>query len=52
MVAVLEEIAARAYGHFVARGGQHGGDQGDWFRAEAELAALFTPARKTSKGKD
>jgi hypothetical protein len=32
-----EEIAARAYGHFLARGGQHGDDWGDWFRAEAEL---------------
>jgi hypothetical protein len=32
-----EEIAARAYGHFLARGGGHGDDWGDWFRAEAEL---------------
>jgi hypothetical protein len=33
-----EEIAARAYEHFLARGGQLGDDWGDWFRAEAELA--------------
>ncbi len=31
------EITARAYALFLARGGQHGDDQGDWFRAEAEL---------------
>ncbi|HTU01331.1 MAG TPA: DUF2934 domain-containing protein [Candidatus Sulfotelmatobacter sp.] len=32
-----EEIAARAYSHFLARGCQHGDDLRDWFRAEAEL---------------
>lgn len=32
-----EEIAARAYGLFLSRGGQHGDDWGDWFRAEADL---------------
>ncbi len=31
------EITARAYALFLARGGQHGDNQGDWFRAEAEL---------------
>jgi hypothetical protein len=38
-VAVLshEEIAARAYGHFLTRGGQHGDDWEDWFRAEADV---------------
>jgi hypothetical protein len=32
-----EEIAARAYALFLARGGQHGDDWSDWFRAEAGL---------------
>lgn len=32
-----EVIAACAYEHFLARGGQHGDDWGDWFQAEAEL---------------
>ncbi len=31
------EITARAYHLFLARGGNHGDDQADWFRAEAEL---------------
>lgn len=31
------EIATRAYYSFLQRGGDHGGDWGDWFRAEAEL---------------
>jgi hypothetical protein len=32
-----QEIAARAYELFLARGGQHGDDWADWFRAEAEV---------------
>jgi hypothetical protein len=32
-----EEIAARAYALFLARGGQHGDDWTDWFLAEAAL---------------
>lgn len=32
-----EQIAARAYDLFLARGGQHGDDWADWFRAEAEV---------------
>jgi hypothetical protein len=32
-----EEIAQRAYALFLARGGLHGDDWGDWFRAEADL---------------
>ena len=32
-----EEIAARAYAVFLARGGQPGEEWGDWFQAEAEL---------------
>lgn len=32
-----EEIAKRAYELYVQRGGEHGRDQEDWLRAEAEL---------------
>jgi len=32
-----EQIAARAYEIFIARGGQHGRDQEDWYQAESEL---------------
>src|SRR5438132_14410781 len=31
-------IAARAYEHFLARGGEHGHDVEDWLAAEAEIA--------------
>ncbi len=30
-------VAERAYAHVLARGGRHGNDWADWFRAEAEL---------------
>jgi hypothetical protein len=33
------EIAERAHGYFVARGGGHGFDEEDWLRAEQELTA-------------
>lgn len=36
--AIHEQIAARAYELFLARGGQHGDDWADWFRAEAEVS--------------
>ena len=32
-----EAIAQRAYEKFLARGGNHGDDQRDWFEAEREL---------------
>ena len=32
-----EDLAARAYTIFLARGGQPGDDLRDWFQAEAEL---------------
>jgi hypothetical protein len=32
-----DELAARAYRLFLARGGRHGDDWRDWFQAEAEL---------------
>jgi hypothetical protein len=43
-----EEIAARAHELFLARGGRHGNDWGDWFRAEAELLQEREPDRKPS----
>lgn len=33
----FEEIQARAYEIFVARGGMHGDDLADWFAAESDL---------------
>jgi hypothetical protein len=38
-----KEIAARAYDLFLARGGQHGDDWADWFRAEAEVLGKRNP---------
>jgi Protein of unknown function (DUF2934) len=32
-----EQIAARAYEIYLARGGEHGRDQDDWYQAEREL---------------
>ncbi len=32
-----DELAARAYTRFLARGGRHGDDWQDWFQAEADL---------------
>jgi hypothetical protein len=43
-----EDVAARAYASFLARGGQPGDDLRDWFQAEAELCrerkAIRTPS--------
>ncbi len=39
-----DEIARRAYGLFVARGGERGHELEDWLRAEAEL--LNEPAAR------
>jgi Protein of unknown function (DUF2934) len=36
----LEEIQMRAYQIFMARGGTHGQDWADWFRAEQELKGM------------
>ena len=38
MAATLDQIAARAYEHFLARGGEHGHDVEDWMASERELA--------------
>ncbi|MCI0586217.1 MAG: DUF2934 domain-containing protein [Planctomycetes bacterium] len=35
----VESIARRAYELHLERGGEHGHDQEDWFRAEKELLA-------------
>lgn len=34
-----EDISLRAYQHWLIRGGLHGYDHEDWFKAEQELAA-------------
>ncbi len=41
-----EAIAKRAYEKFLARGGEHGFDQQDWFEAEKEL---FIEAAEATK---
>lgn len=45
-----QEIAARAYEHFLARGGQHGDDWADWFQAEADVLGKMN-RRGRSAGK-
>lgn len=35
-----DEIAARSYELFLARGGEHGHAEEDWLQAEAELGAI------------
>jgi hypothetical protein len=49
-----QEIATRAYALFLARGGQHGDDWADWFRAEAEVRETKNrggrPAGRPSRG--
>ena len=42
-----DEITARAYAFFLARGGTHGDDQADWFRAETELRRERGPKEKS-----
>jgi HSP20 family molecular chaperone IbpA len=37
MTETMELIAQRAYEIYQSRGGQHGSDQDDWFRAEGEV---------------
>ena len=41
-----EEIAARAYELYLARGRRHGDDWADWFQAEADVLG-----RKAKKGR-
>jgi hypothetical protein len=40
-----QEIAARAYELFMARGQSHGSDLEDWLRAETELRGTVSLAR-------
>jgi hypothetical protein len=44
-----EDLAARAYGRFLARGGQHGDDWSDWFQAEVELRQELERGRNTPR---
>jgi hypothetical protein len=39
----LEQIAARAYEIYEARGGTHGEDLDDWLEAEQQIDAAFGP---------
>ena len=39
------QIAHRAFEIYVARGGDHGHDLGDWFEAEGQLIAEFSNSR-------
>jgi hypothetical protein len=43
-----DQLAARAYTLFVARGGQHGDDWRDWFQAEMELRRAQEVGRSPS----
>ena len=39
MAVTHDDIARRAYDFYLARGGEHGYDVGDWLRAKRELEA-------------
>jgi hypothetical protein len=43
-----EQIAARAYELFVARGGEHGHDVEDWLAAERELTEAHAALKRQS----
>ena len=43
------QIAHRAFEIYVARGGDHGQDVGDWFEAERQLAAELRPHKPSVK---
>jgi hypothetical protein len=40
------QIANRAFAIYVARGGQHGHDVGDWFEAKRQLRAELQPKKR------
>lgn len=44
-----EQIARRAYEIYTARGNEDGRDIDDWFAAEKELSAQFSPSSETSR---
>ena len=43
-----EAVARRAYELYLSRGGNHGNDQSDWLRAEAEIMAGNGSRKNTS----
>jgi hypothetical protein len=43
------QIAHRAFEIYIARGGDHGQDVGDWFEAERQLAAELRPDKTSVK---
>src|SRR4030095_15574470 len=43
------QIAQRAFEIYIARGGDHGQDVGDWFEAERQLAAELRPDKTSVK---
>lgn len=45
---IEDEIRRRAYELYQERGGQHGFDQEDWSRAEAEILSKFQREREKS----
>jgi hypothetical protein len=45
---IEEEIRRRAYELYQERGGQHGFDQEDWSRAEAEILSKYQREREKS----
>jgi hypothetical protein len=46
-----QEIAARAFEYYCARGGQPGGELDDWLRAERELMSSLVVAKpRRSRG--
>ena len=42
------EIANRAFEIYVARGGEHGHDIGDWFEAERQLKTKLQPKKRVA----
>ena len=43
------QIAHRAFEIYVARGGEHGHDVGDWFEAERQLRTELQPKKRAGK---
>ena len=42
-------VQQRAYELFLERGGEHGNDQDDWFRAETELRSSTVSGKRKKK---
>ena len=43
------QIGKRAFEIYVARGGEHGHDVGDWFQAERQLLSELQPKKRAVK---